>query len=74
MKEINTKVRKKKKRGNLYKIKIKEIITKENSLSNWKFKSERTKWATQVPSNGARNLLRFLACVPIVVIGFTFIK
>ena len=29
---------------------------------------------TQVPNNGTRNLLRLLASVPIVVVGFTFIK
>ena len=48
-------------RENLYKIKIKEIIykSKKNSLSNWKFKFERTEWASQVLDNGARNLLDY---------------
>ena len=72
MKEISTKVRKNK-RENLYKIDRNNYKIK-NSLSNWKFKSERTKWMTQVPDNGARNLLGLLASVPIVVVGFTFMK
>jgi len=49
-------------------------FTKEFSLSNRKFKFERTKWITWVLGNGARNLLRLLESVPIVVVGFTFIK
>ena len=71
MKAISTKERKNK-IGNLCKNQKK--FTKEISISNWTFKSERTKWMTQVPSNGARHLLRLLASVPIVVVGFTFIK
>ena len=71
MKAISTKERKNTK-GNIYKNQKK--FTKEISLSNWKFKSERTNWMTQVPGNGARNLLGLLASIPIVVVGFTFIK
>ena len=70
MNEISTKVRKNKRQF----ITNQKEFTKENSLSNWKFKSEKTKRMTRVLWNSARNLLGLFASVPIVVVGFTFIK